>query len=110
MFTNRAIRALAVVAAGLALASAGAGLVSAQPAGTDWTSDTKVQCIQQNWPSIKAKYDPLLGQAGPADRQAIQSLLGPDGKLVDQPSADQIKEAAGTIPPAAMDTVFAGFC
>ncbi|MQY31431.1 hypothetical protein [Nocardia aurantia] len=105
MFAKRAIRLLTLVAASAALTSVGVASADA-----DWATDARVSCVQQNWPTVKAKYDPLLNQASPADRQMLQSFIGPDGMLIDEPSADQIRDAAARIPSNALDTVFAGIC
>ncbi|MCX4092738.1 hypothetical protein [Nocardia sp. alder85J] len=105
MFVKRAIHLLAFTAASLALTSVGVASADAE-----WATDAKVQCVQQNWPTVKAKYDPLLNQASPSDRQMLAGFIGPDGMLIDEPSADQIRDAAGRIPSNALDTVFAGIC
>ncbi|KAJ1945966.1 hypothetical protein FBU59_002158, partial [Linderina macrospora] len=62
--------------------AAAAFAFSAVQASFDWTADSTLSCAQQNWATIKASADPMLGSASsmltPELLGHLKELLGDD--------------------------------
>ncbi|KAI8320470.1 hypothetical protein GQ54DRAFT_305495 [Martensiomyces pterosporus] len=88
-----------------------ASLAVAAFASLDWEADATLHCAQQSWGSIKAQADPLLATASsmlsPDMMSSLQDLLGNDGKLISNPTVEQLRKAATIFPPALFEQ-FAG--
>ncbi|KAJ1958077.1 hypothetical protein EC988_000504 [Linderina pennispora] len=85
--------------------------LSTVQASLDWAADSTLECAQENWATIKAKCDPLLSTASsmltPELMEKLHDLLGPDGKLLPNPTIDQLRQAAQIFPPSLFE-IFAG--
>lgn len=110
---RKAVPTITFAAASLALMAFGGGVASAAPVAHDgpaWSSEPKIECVQQNWGTIKSTYDPMLGQLSNDDRAALGDLIGPDGKFVDSPSPSSVASTLNTVPDAALDQMLSGIC
>ncbi|KAJ1955113.1 hypothetical protein EC988_002062 [Linderina pennispora] len=68
----------------------------------DWTADSTLECAQDSWGTIKAKCDPIIKSTSwmltPTLKKHLKELQGTDGKLVANPTIDQLRVAAQVFP------------
>ncbi|CAO3649117.1 unnamed protein product [Cunninghamella echinulata] len=70
----------------------------------DWTAPDKIQCIHNNWSSIKAQYDPSIEIMGEPNKQRLGRLLQ-GNQLTSNPNDNDLKDAIRANPGMADDLV-----
>ncbi|KAF9928109.1 hypothetical protein FBU30_002645 [Linnemannia zychae] len=88
----------------LAVVAMIASVTSAVPMpGPDPLNVSRAACIVDKWAILKPIFDTLLPQATEMQRDCLVGLLGPDDKLISNPTVTQIQPLVEQAPSAAFE-------